>query len=225
MNRKDLTNSNAFRRFAAERQGGPGVPLAMMLLTLLMLSVQAAIAAEEVGRGPVEDNIWVYHLTPEARGGRAYKLVYVVPVPIDIYWGFKTDFDNDFLTRNKYIAEHRFIFRNANSVVTGNRYTSGPDGLYRWQTTVMAERRRLEYVLLNPAEMKQKFHYGCIQLAAVNEGTLVTQVAYFDFFGVSLWAAYPWAGGMKDFLVYTARWEQDMVVALKDRYSTAGHLP
>ena len=53
----------------------------------------------------------------------------------------------------------------------------------------------------------------------VEEGTRVTQVAYFDFLGASLWADYPWGGGMRDFLAYTARWEQEMVLRLKDRYS------
>jgi len=33
-----------------------------------------------------------------------------------------------------------------------------------------------------------------------------------------LWAHYPWAGGMSDFLRYTARWEQETVLKLKDKY-------
>jgi hypothetical protein len=197
----------------------------MALLALVLVPAQGAAAAEERKNGSAKDKIWVYHLTPDARGGRAYKLVYVVPVPIDIYWGFKTDFDNDFLIRNRYIEEHRFISRNGNTVVTGNRYSRGPDGLYRWQTTVMADKRRLEYILVNPEEMEQKFHYGYIQLAPVREGTLVTQVAYFDFWAVSLWAAYPWAGGMKAFLFYTARWEQEMVRELQSQYATGRHSP
>jgi hypothetical protein len=197
----------------------------MMLLALVLAAARAGAAAEESKSGSANDKIWIYHLTPDARGGRAYKLVYLVTVPIDIYWGFKTDFDNDFLIRNKYIEEHRLISRNGNTVLTGNRYTHGPDGLYRWKTTVMADKRRLEYVLVNPEEMEQKFHYGYIQLAPVREGTLVTQVAYFDFWGVSLWAAYPWTGGMKAFLFYTARWEQEMVLELQGHYSTGGYFP
>ena len=50
------------------------------------------------------------------------------------------------------------------------------------------------------------------------EGTRVTQVAYFDFWGASLWANYPWGGGMKDFLSYTAQWEQETVLILSDLY-------
>lgn len=216
MDHKDRAYPNSTRLLA---------PGGMLLLALVLVTAPVATAAGGGKSGSAKDKIWVYHLTPDARGGRAYKLVYLVAVPIDVYWGFKTDFDNDFLTRNNYIEEHRFISRNGNTFLTGNRYTHGPDGLYRWQTTVMADKRRLEYVLVNPEEMEQKFHYGYIQLASVREGTLVTQVAYFDFWGVSLWAAYPWAGGMKDFLFYTARWEQEMVLELQDRYSTGRHFP
>jgi hypothetical protein len=53
-------------------------------------------------------------------------------------------------------------------------------------------------------------------LESVPEGTQLTQVAYFDFWGVSLWAGYPW--GVKDFLSYTAHWEQKTIMQLKNRY-------
>ena len=77
---------------------------------------------------------------------------------------------------------------------------------------------RLDFVLLNPEQCGQKFHYGRIQLEAVKDATRVTQVAYFDFWGVSFWTYYPWKGGMRDFLEYTARWEQAMIQQLKPRY-------
>ena len=67
-------------------------------------------------------------------------------------------------------------------------------------------------------EAPQKYHYGHIQLEPVPEGTRVTQVAYFDFWGASIWANYPWSGGMKDFLSYTARWEQETVLRLRGQY-------
>jgi len=53
---------------------------------------------------------------------------------------------------------------------------------------------------------------------AVEQGTEVTQVTYFDFFGASFWAHYPWEGGMRDFLRYTAHWEQEIILQVKDRY-------
>jgi hypothetical protein len=48
--------------------------------------------------------------------------------------------------------------------------------------------------------------------------TKVTQVVYFDFFGATLWMNYPWYGGMRHYLHYTARWEQETITRLIDRY-------
>jgi hypothetical protein len=79
----------------------------------------------------------------------------------------------------------------------------------------------MDFVLLNPEECGQRFHYGYIQLDAVgalDEKTKVTQLAYFDFFGVYFWVKYPWYGGMKNFLKYTARWEQETISRLKSKY-------
>jgi hypothetical protein len=56
----------------------------------------------------VNDQVFIYQIAPDKRGGKAYKLVYLVEAPIDVYWKFKTDFDNDFLVKNKYIREHNF---------------------------------------------------------------------------------------------------------------------
>ena len=190
----------------------------LWLSAILLIPVCSVIAAQNKLTPPEYEEIQLHHMAPDSRGGKAYKLIYLVPVPVAVYWEFKTDFDNDFLVKNKYIHEHQFISSNGNIVVTESKYTYGPQVFYRWQTTVLAHLLRLEYVLVNPEETKQRFHYGYIQLTAVKEGTLVTQVAYFDFFGVSLWAAFPWTGGMRDFLFYTARWEQDMVMQLKGRY-------
>jgi hypothetical protein len=162
--------------------------------------------------------VLIYDLQPDRRGGEAYKLVYLVQTPIEVYWKFKTDFDNDFLVTNKYIREHRFISRKGNTIITEDKYAFGPDVFFRWQTEVFPESHRLEFLLLNPKQTGQRFHYGHIQLDAVEQGTRVAQITYFDFFGASLWANYPWGGGMKDFLRYTANWEQDMVLQLKDRY-------
>jgi hypothetical protein len=44
-----------------------------------------------------------FPLKPEPRGGRAYKLVYHVPVAIEAYWRFKTDFESDFPVSHNYI--------------------------------------------------------------------------------------------------------------------------
>jgi len=181
-------------------------------------STSYSIAAQNEQKRSADEEVFIYQSAPDKRGGKAYKLVYFVKAPIDFYWKFKTDFDNDFLVKNKYIQEHNFISQNGNTVITENKYTNSPDVYFKWQTTVFPETQRLDFVLLNPEQCRQKYHYGHIQLASVAEGTRVTQMAYFDFLGASLWAAYPWKGGMKDFLSYTAHWEQETILYLTDRY-------
>ena len=77
---------------------------------------------------------------------------------------------------------------------------------------------RLDFILENPEECGQEFHYGHIQLCALGQHAKVSQVAYFDFLGVSFWVHHPWKGGMTDFLEDTARWEQETVLRLKGSY-------
>jgi len=166
-----------------------------------------------------ENKVSVFQIEPDQRGGKAYKLRYLVQVPIDVYWKFKTDFDNDFLVRNKYIREHHFISRSGDKAITEDKYANAQDVFFRWETTMFQDIYKLEFVLLNPAQCGQNFHYGFIQMESVAEGTRVTQVAYFDFWGASLWADYPWGGGMEDFLTYTAQWEQKLVLNIKSRYT------
>lgn len=61
--------------------------------------------------------IYPYQIAPDKRGCKAYKLVYLVSVQMDVFWRFKTDFDSNFLLENKYIQEHHFIARNGNKVI------------------------------------------------------------------------------------------------------------
>ena len=193
----------------------PVVILATNLFYLSSMSNEAVGKSRKRTSG--NDQVSIYHLAPDSRGGEAYKLVYLVQVPIDVYWKFKTDFDNDFLVNNKYIREHHFISRSGNTVITEDKYTHVPGVIFRWKTTVLSKIHRLDFVLMNPEQCRQKYHYGHIQLESLTEGTRVTQVAYFDFWGASLWANYPWGGGMKDYLSYTAQWEQETVLHLKDQ--------
>ncbi|MGD2187281.1 MAG: hypothetical protein PVI71_14215, partial [Desulfobacterales bacterium] len=168
---------------------------------------------------------FIIKLKPLHQTGKGYKLVYVVDAPIEVFWKFKTDFDNDFLSSNKFIKSHQLLSRRGNVVVTEDRftkdlYTHKPGAKFRWQTTIFPERYRLDYVLLNPEQCGQKFHHGYIQLEtlkAIGQKTKVTQVAYFDFFGAFFWVNYPWYGGMMDFLKYTARWEQETILKLKSK--------
>lgn len=168
---------------------------------------------------PYEDQILIERIPSESKGGQAYRLTYHVPVPIDVYWRFKTDFDNNFLKDNKFIHSHRFISRENNSVITENEYTSKPKVVFRWKTTLFYQNFRLDFVLLNPETTEHDFHYGHILLNPQGNTTQVVQEAHFKFFGASFWAVYPWPGGMTEFLKYTARWEHDMVLKLYDQYA------
>ncbi len=185
----------------------------------LLPAVSTVGADDGLPKLPGSGEILIHHLDPDPGGGRAYRLVYVAPAPLDVYWRFKTDFDNDFLLTNRYIRKHRLVSRSGDTVITENRYADSPDVVFRWQTTVLPHAHRLEFVLLNPEACGQRFHYGYITLSPTAEGTRVTQVAYFDFWGASIWATYPWRGGMRHFLLYTARWEQDTIARLRDRYA------
>jgi hypothetical protein len=184
-------------------------------LWLLLLTARESIAA--VPLYPVAS---IDRIKSDPRGGIGYRLVYYVHVPLDTYWRFKTDFQGSFLSTHEYIREHRLVRRQGATVITENKYSIGPNATYRWLTKVDESQHRLEYRLLNPEACGQRFHYGFIQARAQGEGTLVTQVAYFDFFGATLWARYPWSGGMKDFLRSTAHWEQRTALRLERYYES-----
>ena len=189
----------------------------------------SAVQAQKADEAALfEGKAFIRKLSPHHKddGGSGYELVYVVDAPLDAYWRFKTDFSSDFIISNKFIISHRLISYKENVVVTEDvfnedLYTHKPNAKFRWQTTLLPAQHRLEYVLLNPVECGQKFHHGSIQLEAAGVSgrkTKVTQTAHFDFFGVSFWVNYPWYGGMKYFLAYTARWEQDTILRLKSKY-------
>jgi hypothetical protein len=200
-------------------------------LFALFFAVIPALASESLTavsdeEALLEGKVFIFELKPQEQGGGGYKLVYLVDAPIDAFWKFKTDFDNTFLVTNKFIKSHQMISRRGNVVITEDLfsedlYTHRPRAKFRWQTTLSPDQYRMDFILLNPEECGQKFHYGHIQLESVEafgEKTKITQIAYFDFFGVYFWMKYPWYGGMRHFLKHTVRWEQDTVLKLKARY-------
>jgi hypothetical protein len=162
--------------------------------------------------------LFIYRIKPEERGGEAFKLIYLVPVSVDVFWRFKTDFRGKFLLSNKYIREHRVIREIGNVIITENTYSNVPNETFRWQTTVYPDQYRLRYRLENPRECGQKFHYGTIKLEPFRSYTKVTHIAYFDFFGAYVWVNLPLGGGMSSFLMYTARWEQETILRLRHQY-------
>jgi hypothetical protein len=194
---------------------------AFIAVTLLWTIRGSISAFEDVPDGQASrqyDRVDIKSIAPERTGGHGYQLVYHVNVPIDIYWKFKTDFDNQFLIENEYIRDHRFVSKTDGTAITENRYQYGPDVFFRWRTHLFPDRYRLDFILLNPESCRQKYHFGHIQLTAEGQFTRVTQIAYFDFWGAAFWVHYPWMGGMKDFLTYTAKWEQATILRLMDHY-------
>ena len=197
-----------------------------LLFVAITVFASESLTAMSVEEKLLEGQALIYELKPQRPSGAGYKLIYMVDAPVDVFWKFKTDFDNDFLVTNKFIKSHKLISRRGNVVVTENLFSEDlfahrPRATFRWQTTLSPADYRMDFLLLNPEECGQHFHYGHIQLEAVegfSEKTRVTQVAYFDFFGVFFWLKYPWYGGMRYFLEYTARWEQDMILKRKARY-------
>ena len=175
--------------------------------------------------GPPQDEFTendpiISKLKPERSHGRGFKLEYVVSAPLEELWSFKTNFDSDLLHKNKFINAHKLVSREKNQVITETEYSYKPRSVFKWQTTMFPEQNLLEYVLLNPEECGQKYHYGSIQLEAEGNSTRVTHIAYFDFFGVTFWVNYPFKGGMSEFLKYTARWEQQFVSDFEQRKNT-----
>ena len=195
----------------------------IVVLPFLTVGLPAQKAEET---GLIADKPLIRKLPPSQQGGSGYELVYVVDAPLDAFWKFKTDFENTFLTTNKFIKAHQLISQHDNVVVTegvfsDDVYIHKPNAKFRWQTKLFPDTYRLEFVLLNPEECGQKFHHGSIQLESTgpeSRRTKVTQRAYFDFFGVSFWVHYPWYGGMKYFLTYTVEWEQATIDLLKSTY-------
>ena len=162
---------------------------------------------------------FIYRIEPEPRGGQAYKMVYIVPVPVEVFWRFKTNFHGDFISTNKYVEEQIVLREKKNLVIIENKLTNKPGTRFRWRNILHPKQHRLEFVLENPEQVGQRFHYGHFQLEDLGSYTKVSHSAYFDFFGASIWATFPWQGGMHAFLDYIARWEQKTIVKLKNDYN------
>ena len=183
-----------------------------------VLAIAAVVAWAAAADADSDQTVHLIRLPAGARGGQGYRLTYQVPLPIDVFWRFKTHFDNTFLEENVQILDHRLISRQDNVVITEDRYSSAPRESFRWETTIFPQQYRLEFRLIDTGKNKHKFHYGAIQLEPDGDNTRVIQTAYFDFWGASLWAFYPWGGGMRSFLVSNAEWERQTAVRLRGHY-------
>lgn len=182
--------------------------LTLILLILIIILTHAEAEAADTTSSKKQDKVSLERISPPGRDGFGYRLIYHVRAPIEIFWRFKTDFENEDLSTNQEIIEHRIVSFSDNRVVTENRYATWPNLRFLWQTTVDWIQYRLAFEQLNVKDSLQDYHYGTIQLSPAGEHTKVTQIAFFNFVGASLWVKYPWYGGMKTTLTSLARWEQ-----------------
>ena len=196
---------------------GLGSVLAAILLVSSGIASEGPVPAPSNEQFLNSDPV-ITKLKPEKARGRGFKLVYSVDASLDVFWKYKTDFNTQLILSNKFISSHRLVSREGDVVITETVYSDKPKEVFKWQTTVFPDRNLLKYVLLNPEECGQKYHYGYVQMEALDIGTRVTQVAYFNFFGASLWAKYPFKGGMSQFLKYTAQWEQKLISEFGHQY-------
>jgi hypothetical protein len=195
---------------------GSAITTAVFIILLI-----AGISYAETSQPWPPSKIVLKKLTSNLSGGHGYSLQYVVPVPIKTFWQFKTDFTSELLLTNDELVGHRLVKTVGNNVITENRYASAPELKFLWKTTVHPQRYRLEFKLLNPADVRHDFHYGSIQLSAAGKYTWVTQVAYFNFTGATLWVNYPWYGGMKSTLTGVAEWEQNTALKYSQKCMVA----
>ena len=188
------------------------------LLILLIVAMTPFTAGAESRNF---NKIALSQIPSESNTGYGYRLEYYVSAPIEVFWRFKTDFNSDILLTSKELIGHRMVETSGNAVITENRYASAPGLRFLWKTTVIAEKYRMEFELLNAEDCRHEFHYGSIQLAPAGDYTKVTQIAYFDFTGASLWVKYPWYGGMKYTLTGVAKWEQGIASQYVRKYMVA----
>lgn len=212
-------------RRSAPRTAVAALVAAVALAVLMLAPASGQSADHQALLEQLAARTRLEHTTAADGGGRRVRLVYYAPVPADVFWRFKTDFQNEWLVSNAYIKAHRFISRRGNIVITETKYTYGPDVFFRWRTELLPAERTLRYALLNPAECGQTFNHGVITLEPDDAFTRVTHTSRFDFSGAFLWAHLPGPWGMGDFFRYTARWEQETILRLRARYTETGDPP
>ena len=183
---------------------------------LIFIWLLTAGTAHANNRKPFQKNMVI--VETNRAGGYAYRLTYYVDVPIEVFWRFKTDFTSDEIAESRHIRRHTFMGRQGNNVITETQFAGMPHSRFVWKTTVYEGQYRLAFSLIQTNFPGHRFHYGHIQLRPSGKGTEVTQVAFFDFVGASIWVINPWRGGMKSFLNSIADWEQQKITKIAKRY-------
>jgi hypothetical protein len=152
------------------------------LLVILFLTGFTNLSAQSPTVEPSEKHLstaepFIYRIAPDARGGEAYKLVYLVPVPIELFWKFKTDFHGDFVETNKYVINQRVIREEQKTVIIENRLSTKPDSKFRWRNILYPDRYRLDFFLVsnsNPSALTPKFPMSLILIfSALPSGRII----------------------------------------------------
>ena len=200
------------------RQTHSNIRHLIVLTTLICIMTSTPVMASGNDSSHCVANVQISELSPLQGEGYGYRLVYRVPVDIDTFWRFKTDFDNDFLVKNSTITSHRLLRRQGNVAVTKTTYTAAPGKFFIWETTTDPANRKMQFRLVDPRSSGQRHHWGFIRLIPDGRQTIVIQQAYFDFTGAGIWVAYPWQGGMRDVLRTNAIWEHETIMRLQASY-------
>jgi hypothetical protein len=197
------------------------IQIGLFMISAIFLMLMYSAVHADTATALRDEKISLERLHDHPNGGYGYKLQYYVAAPIDAFWLFKTDFSSALVAESGELIRHKHLKTDGNRVLTENQYSSAPGLIFLWQTTVLPERYRMEFILQNAKDCYHDFHYGSIQLSPAGQFTKVTQIAFFNFRGASFWVHYPWSGGMKSTLTNVVRWEQKVASYRFQQYLVA----
>jgi len=163
----------------------------LFFATLVAVMMLRMIVHAEPPTMPIDKTISIERVLPDDGNGFGYVLEYYIAAPIEAVWQFKTKFDSEILMTNDDLIGHRLVRSTGSSVITENRYAYAPGLTFLWRTTKIPDENKLTFELLNPEACRHDYHHGSIKLSPAGNHTRITQTAYFNFRGASLWVRYP----------------------------------
>ncbi|MEI8246007.1 MAG: caspase family protein [Lentisphaerota bacterium] len=160
----------------------------------------------------LEKKIFVYRIEPESKGGEAYKVVYLVDASVDVVWKKKIDYNNPI--QSSKVINYQLVYNSDKYTITRETYSDSPEYNFTWKNTFSPDKKRIDFVLMNPIEVGQNFNYGYIKFEPVGIGdkTRVTQIGYFDFTYASYWINNMDKDGMTDFVTEMAKTDREKIL-------------
>ena len=130
-----------------------------------------------------------YRISPEERGGYAYKSVFYIDMPLQTVWEVMKDVEE---YPHEIIRSHQIISISDNKAITKDEYNSSPGTFYTWQTTFDERNKKITYNLVNLdsfqfAGEKVSFNYGTKQLYEFGNRTKFVQHGYLKSRYASSW--------------------------------------